>query len=63
MSETCEKKVPFRCFCFGKGFLSLLVGNLDDPKVLARYLILMVGKPSFDFLEVPLKILAISKCT
>ena len=20
VSETCEKKVPFRCFCFGKGF-------------------------------------------
>ena len=19
-SETCEKKVPFKCFCFGKGF-------------------------------------------
>ena len=32
VSETCLKKVPFRCFCFGKGFLSLLVGNLDDPK-------------------------------
>ena len=38
VSETCVKKVPFQVFLLREGFLSLLVGNLDDPKVLARYL-------------------------
>ena len=28
----------FQVFLLREGFLSLLVGNLDDPKVLARYL-------------------------